>query len=139
MADVVKYERLDQNGDSESIQDGEERTEAAHQLTIESNNSVTTSEKKERWYVRQSLCCRRSWKAILFGLLVFAVALMISFVITLLVKEPTRPQYNGNYSVMVTCNSLSLRLERVWKATGFLSCNCKLINMIDTSQENCVY
>ncbi len=95
MADVVKYKQLDQNGDSESIQDGEEKTEA-HQLTIENNNSVTASDKKDRWYVRQSRCCRRSWKAILFGLLVFAVALTISFVITLLVKEPTRPQYNGD-------------------------------------------
>ena len=103
MADVVKYKKLsaEDNGvlsDSETSHDESSKSSAVDIELVSEIDSPSRSEKRRRLIP----CCsgprftKLCFATIVFGLLVFAVALAISFVITLLIKEPSPPQYNGN-------------------------------------------
>ena len=127
MAKVVKYTKVSdaESGlvseetnndlsDTNGFSDGSDRV----QLVMEENEKTGSEQKPFRLktFVRscksKSRCRRNSWKAVAVGVLAFAVALMISFVITLILSEPVRRTfYNGRSFFGTTgffCNQLFL-------------------------------
>ncbi len=119
MAAIVKYKRINigENQGENGVVDSEHNVSIQNvttdhaQLVIENETGDFIINDKQCCSCHKRClgdcknCIKRSWIAVLFGLLIFAAAFIISFVIVSVVKEPKQSLYNCEPLIIhvITC------------------------------------
>ena len=99
MADIVKYKKINSEENLVNSESNEGSTNGEVAIVLEENHMITNKTKKRSKLYQCCVgdpkeCIKRSWIAVLFGIIIFAVALVVSLVITLIVREPKQSVYN---------------------------------------------